>query len=338
MDISDKIDLITERVIQRLLINEEMDQSSRPDSGMNSKYIYHCARKKDLPSIFKFGFERFYFGKGVGQMYGPGIYCTTDLRSSIVNSHRGLYGPIIVRAEIKSYVGCLIWEPIIAKEVYGNKWRIEDQLNMLVPEYTEQMKRLTVLGQFNDGSTNMYDFIINPRERTSVGARQIWLQKDKFTNGSPYDKIRGFVFYGSVDGHTAVLKDSKNAIPLEYSEDHGKTWKHARTEQTLRYTQQDFDAELDFGKKYSKTFPVEYGFSRVKNKESKFNFIDKDGNELTTTWFEGASDFVQTTEGYPIAEVVYNNTSLYMTREGQIYGSLDDEYPLCGADELPDYV
>lgn len=336
----DKINSITEKVIKQLLINENYEQSSKPGGDMNAKYIYHCANQKDIPSIFKFGFERFYFGKGIGQMYGPGIYCTTDLQSSIVNSYRGLYGPVIVRAEIKSYNRCLIWESTIAKEVYGGKWRIQDQLEMFVPEYIEEMKRLPIMvfDGYSDGCRNMYDFIVKPRERNSVGGRQIWAQRNNFRNGSPYDKIRGFVFYGSADGHTAVLKDAKNAIPLEYSIDHGKTWKYARTEETLRYTKDDFDVELDYGKKYTKTYPVEYGFSRVQNKDNKFNFIDKNGKELTTTWFDGAGDFYEIIEDFKAAVVVYNGKEFYLTQDGDIYETLEDDAPYCSANELPKYA
>jgi hypothetical protein len=325
MNLSEKINLITEKVVDKLLMIEGYEQSSKPGDGMNAKYIYHCAREKDLPSIFKFGFERFYFGKGVGEMYGPGIYCTTDLQSSIVNSYRGLYGPVIVRAEIKTYKGCLIWEPIIAKEVYGDKWRMSDQLQMLVPEYIEQMKQLRVIGDFNDGASNMYEFINKWRERTSVGARQIWAQRNNFKGGSPYDKIRGFVFYGSVDGHTAVLKDAKNAIPLEYSIDHGKTWKYARTKETLRYTRDDFDVELDYGKKYKKTYPVEFGYSKVENHKGKINYINKDGEEISNIWFDGGSDFTEVIAGFPTAEVIYNGVSVFLSVDRQIYEKIKSQ-------------
>lgn len=334
-----KIDLLTEKIVKKIVMLEGLEQSSKPGHGMNSKYIYHCAREKDLPNIFKFGFERFYFGKGVGQMYGPGIYCTTDLQSSIVNSFRGLYGPVIVRAEIKTYYGCILWEPIISKEVYGNKWRISDQLELLVPDYIEQMKKLPVIGEFNDGADNMYDFLNKWRERTSVGARQLWLQRNNFKNGSPYDKIRGFAFYGSVDGHVAVLKDAKNAMPLEYSLDHGKTWINARTEETIRYTKDDFDVELDYGHKYKKTFPVEYGYSKVLNNENKVNYINKDGVEFSPIWFDSGSDFSKIIGiEIPVATVIYNGIQIYILTDGQVYETLEDDYPLCNINEITDYI
>jgi len=336
MNFDDKVNLITEKIVERLLIVENMEQSARPGHGMNARYIYHCANQKDLPSIFKFGFERFYFGKGVGEMYGSGIYCTTDLQSSIVNSYRGLYGPVIVRAEVKSYKNCLIWEEIIAKEVYGGKWRMEDQLQMMVPEFINQMKQLRVTGDFNDGSRNVYEFIVKRRERSSVGARQLYLQRNNFQNGGPYEKVRGFVFFGSVDGHTAVLKDAKNAMPLEYSVDHGKTWKYARTEETLRYTKDDFDSELDFGNKYAKTNPVEYGYSRVLDKQGKTNYINKDGDEISQVWLDGGSDFNKVGGGEPVAEIIYNGIKFYLTTDGMVYQELEDDYPLCSLDELPE--
>jgi hypothetical protein len=125
-------------------------------------------------------------------------------------------------------------------------------------------------------------------------------------------------------------------MPLEYSVDHGKTWKYARTEETLRYTKNDFDSELDFGKKYAKTNPVEYGYSRVLNKQGKTNYINKDGEEISQVWLDGGSDFNKVGGGEPVAEIIYNEIKFYLTTDGMVYQELDDEYPLCSVNELPD--
>lgn len=327
---------ITNKIVEKLLM-ESYEHSSTPGMDMDANYIYHCADIERVPKIFKHGFERYFFGKGVGEMYGPGIYCTSDLQSSIVNAKRGLYGRAIIRAEIKTYKDCLIWQPVIAKEVYGTNWRIKDQLRMLVPEYIEQMKNMPVMGDYQDGSKNMYNFLIRPRERTSVAARQIWLQKNNFKGGGPYRKIRGFVFYGSADGHVGVLRDAKNAIPLEYSLDYGKTWKYARTEQTLRYTRDDFDVQLDYGDRYDDSIPPEYGWARVK-KNNKTNYINKNGKEISKTWFDKGGDFYETIDDFPTATVVYKGKSFFLDQDGEIYEALDDDVPYCKADELPNYV
>jgi hypothetical protein len=201
------------------------------------------------------------------------------------------------------------------------------------------MKRqpIIIFDDYDGGCRYMYEFITKPRERTSAGARQIWRQKkDRGFNG-PYDKVMGFVFYGENDGHTAVMKADKNPVPYEYSKDKGKTWILAQTEDTIKHTYGEFSPKLKYGDRYFKTNRVENGFSRVENKQHKFNFIDKDGTELTTTWFDGASDFTDV-NGEVIAEIVYKGNQLYLSKDAQIYEELNDEYPLCHANELPGII
>jgi hypothetical protein len=110
--------LLVEKVINRLTESADIDP----------KFIYHCAHNsedenKGYKAIFKFGFERYFVNKGIGNMYGPGVYTTVDLNSSITNAHRGEYGRIIIKAEIQSYDKFLIWNKLLAQATYGGKWK-----------------------------------------------------------------------------------------------------------------------------------------------------------------------------------------------------------------------
>jgi hypothetical protein len=211
---------------------------------------------------------------------------------------------------------------------------MEEQMNAIFPpELIQEMKSL----KYKDGS--FYSYLTLPREWTSNAALAFWdvTRRGVFKNGNPYDYIHGFVFHGSRDGYVAVVKDVKNLIPLEYSKDYGKTWINGQTEKTLKYTKNDFDVAYHHGKKYDKTTPPENGFAKVE-KGGKINYINKEGKEISTTWFDGGGNFTEVSEGFPIAEVVYNNNSFFLSNDGDIYETIEDEYPMCSADELPDYV
>lgn len=329
------INVVYDNFKNKLLEFIRHDYDISPNT-VDTRYVYHCAKPSSsendgYKAIFKFGFERYFVNRGAGNMYGPGVYTTIDLASSSVNARKNIYGNVIIKAEIQSYDKFLIWHEILAKKVYGDKWRMKDQFEMLIPEAAAILKRerpevykhLTELGP----------------GRNAEKARDFWVlcSNGILKNTNAYDKIHGLAFIGQNDGHVAVVKDVKNLIPIEYSLDYGHTWKRGATEKTIRYTKDDFDVQYHYGKRYDKTTPPEFGYAKVE-KRGKFNFVDKNGKEISTTWFDAASNFVNTVEGYPVAEIIYAGYSLYLTKEGYIYQSIDDDYPLCHADELPNEV
>lgn len=332
MKLNHRIDIITEKVIKKLYEYKHNFDIS-PDT-INTKYVYHCAKNSNsdndgYKAIFKFGFERYFVNKGAGNLYGPGVYTTIDLASSVLNAKKGLYGNVIIRAEILSYDKFLIWHKILAKKVYGSNWRLADQFNLLFPKASSMLK---------NSAPQIYKNLTEPNEiRTAPIANNFWNLCKHGSFGDAYDNIHGMVFIGSNDGHVAVVKDVKNLIPIEYSTDYGVTWKKGVTDKTLKYTKNDFDVAYHFGNKYDKTTPPEFGYAKVE-KNGGVNYIDKHGNEISDNWFDVGSNFTETTAGYPMAQVVFSGHSLYLAKDGQIYQDIDDEYPLCHANELHEYV
>ena len=328
----DKVDSITNKVIQTLL--EGYHNPHPSDDSFDPRFVYHAAREKDLNKIFTYGFESFFVGKGVGNMYGRGIYTTSDLASSESNAKKGTYGNIIVRCELQSYDRFLIWEQALAKKVYGGKWRMQDQLDAFLPEYIDQMK--TINTGSAEGFNNLYDLMTKIREHTSVAAHQFWLfcKSNRFENGNPWNKIYGLAFYGLNDGHVAVIKDVKNPIPLEYSTDYGNTWINGRNEDTLRYTKQDFDVDLHYGAKYDKVTPPEFGWAKVE-KGGKINYINKQGKEISKTWFDSGSNFIKYSDDLAMAKILFNDEFAFLGSDALIYEELGGE-PICSADDLSD--
>lgn len=333
MNLTSKISILTEKVIQKLYEYSEHNYNISPDT-VNTKYVYHCARNSNsenegYKAIFNFGFERYFVNKGVGNLYGPGVYTTIDLASSIINAKKGIYGNVIIKAEILNYDKFLIWHPILSKKVYGDKWRLKDQFNILFPKEANQLKI---------ENPAAYKKLTEPDElRTGPLAHQFWVLCSRGFLSNAYDKIHGLAFIGSNDGHVAVVKDVKNLIPIEYSLDYGKTWNKGVTDKTLKYTKHDFDVAYHFGKKYDKTTPPEFGYAKVE-KNGKVNYVNKEGEKISTNWFDGGGNFTETIDGHPIAQVIYSGYSLFLSKDGQIYQDLDDEYPLCHANELQEYV
>ena len=70
-------------------------------------------------------------------------------------------------------------------------------------------------------------------------------------------------------------------------------------------------------------------------KNNKVNYINKGGSEIGNVWLDAGGHF-SIVDGEPIAEIVYNNEPFYLTTDGDVYQSLDNQYPICDLDELPD--
>lgn len=299
------------------------------DFDNESKYVYHCARQEGdaFLKIFKYGFERYYLARGVGNLYGPGVYTTIDLESSITNARRGEYGRVIIKGEIISYDNFLIWNKKLASDVYGDNWKMEDQLTTIFsPETIDEIKE-----------KSFYNNIVRHNDFTSDNALSFYnnCKRGNFIHGNPYNKINGFVFHGRRDGRVAVVKDVKNIIPVEYSLDYGKTWAVGQTEQTLKHTKDEFDVAHKFGHLYADTQPAEFGWAKVKNDQGKTNYINKEGKTVSAVWFDGGGNFYSI-GGKPFANVVYNDQSMFIDPKGLVYIDIDDN-PICSTDEIPDF-
>ena len=66
------------------------------------------------------------FTPSMGSLYGPGLYATYELKSSLRPNMSG-YGDYIIKYKINP-TDFLIFDASVAKTVYGNKWKLEDQL------------------------------------------------------------------------------------------------------------------------------------------------------------------------------------------------------------------
>ena len=190
----------------------------------NEIYVYHCAHKRDLESIGETGFERFYSAKGVGNAYGSGIYSTFDLNSSVKNALEDKYGEVILKCKLKSLRNFLIYEPTIARQVFGNS-SIDFQLQKILSkdDYIKLKNETRLPGYhfWTNGTDSIYKLITNDpslgidQHHTSNCCHAVdWYA---WKNPSVDASIEGFVFRGPVDGLVCIIRDFKIAYPVEYS-------------------------------------------------------------------------------------------------------------------------
>ena len=189
----------------------------------NEIYVYHCAHMKDLDSIGETGFERYYSAKGVGNAYGSGIYSTFDLKSSVKNALEDKYGEVILKCKLKSLRNFLIYEPSIARQVFGNA-SIDFQLQKILSkdDYIALKNETRAPGyHFWVHGDNIYKMIINDpslgisANHTSNCCHAVdWYA---WKNPSVDASVEGFVFRGPVDGLVCIIRDFKIAYPVEYS-------------------------------------------------------------------------------------------------------------------------
>lgn len=314
------------------IIIEKAIKNKLNENNNSELYVYHCARTKDIKSIFKYGAERCYFGTNAGNFYGPGVYTTVDLASSVVNAHRSEYGRNIIRFKVlNDYNKFIIWEEPLARMVYGDYWRVKDQFSLLFPnKVIQHMKRIS----YGDGS--LYSYLARNVNFGSKLAKRFYEECNNNNYGgiNPYNLVDGFVFRGNRDGYVAIFKNAKSISPYQYTTNFGKTWITAETETTLEYTKNSFDSEYLYGHLYDKVFTTERGWAKVM-KGGKVNYIDKDGSEISDVWLDGGGHF-GVVDGESMAEIVYEGESFYIDTDGNVFQSIVDEYPICELEELPD--
>lgn len=302
------------------LLNEEF---------INDKfYVYHGTPLKNLDSIFTFGFERYFGGSHVGELYGRGIYSTYDLDSTIDNLTTGKYGgKLIIKIEVFNLNKFIIYDKEVARKVYKNKASIKDQFELIFPKETiDELKRMKFI---SDQYESLYDFLIDETiTYSSDQCIRLYTATNHFKDlkiESPYDNLDGFIFNGRSDGKVCIIKDFKNALPVEYTKDLGATWIKKESEKLKKYTLDDFDAQYRFGKKYKTVNVPTYGYSKVQNHKNKINYIDKSGKELSPFWFDDGSNFDEFPDGRIMATVRIEDGYFLLDNKKNMYLSIDDD-------------
>ena len=323
--------ILSEEYLRKLIRETIIDEAG--EFGLNVKGdltlndiksgvpLYHRPNDRQdgeavIKSLFKYGFSREYTNSNGGNMYGAGVYTVYSLGSS--QTHATGYGHSIIKAYLLGgYEDFLIFNQDIAKQVYGDGWRIETQFDKLLPKnMAEKAKK-----HFNSHNSSW---------RTSDMAYSMYLLFGKELDKT---KIRGFVFTGGHDGNVCVVRDFSSVIPVEISYDNGRTWKIGITDELIKMAGSSTDTFFKYknavdnkGEKYfDDVSPRAVNGFVVVHKNKKTNYINVKTDELISDiWFDRGTDFND--EGCAIVELDGEKAGLYY--DGDIIYICDDDWQI----------
>ncbi len=191
------------------------------------KYAYHRTRFDNVEGIAKDGFR-----PGFGDLYGSGWYMCYDLNSQL---RPGMlhYGEAIIKSEIFSK-GVLVFDYLLAKKIYGNKYSLIDQLlthriyrtELHIPQRLKRLsKKLEATFERPELSAAWYGQVfvggkdIDEAERSLTGGMDRYGGPDSFidSNGLPkLPAMTGVVITGNHDGNVLIVYNHRTAIPRQY--------------------------------------------------------------------------------------------------------------------------
>ena len=238
--------------------------------------LYRVAFSKDIPSIFKYGYSREFTSSKGGNMYGPGVYCTVKLGDTIHNvKTKPEYGDCIVKMRlIGGFDRFLVFDEWLAKQTYGNSWRIEDQVILLTGshEFAAKVRMFMNSGEVTHSRTAPAAYLV-----WRAYAKQLW---QKY-------KIRGFVYKGNRDGFCALPFDFSAVIPYAVSYDQGKTFITKFNQEQYDRMQKTIDAEFRYKGQFQDVMTPVNGFCAVSKNRDQWNLVDISTDELVSpVWLD----------------------------------------------------
>lgn len=197
-----------------------------------AKYGYHRTDIKNVAGIIEKGFR-----PGFGTMYGSGWYMCYDLQSQL-KGDMDHYGNALIKSRIFEK-GCIIFDYNLAKQYYGSRYTIVDQLlanrfyasKSMIPipwleisdacELSLADPRYSATIAYNcfvedlKGSYVIESGSLNPcqNKKNTWGVGSVGLKN----NVPRIGRLTGIMFTGNHDGNVYVCYDPKSAIPEEYA-------------------------------------------------------------------------------------------------------------------------
>ena len=225
----------------------------RSNVGKNNENVmYVCTHCYFVEGIMQQGFSRAYANvndkddNGGALTYGDGVYGTPSIKNAANNLSRKTasktkkpdgykYGNIILKCILMGgWKGFLIFDGNFARKIYGDKWQVMDQIDLIVKDKTanaelknyvqpylrmelyDPKKDPTGLGRTNHIIFNMFNNGWSAEQRKSG--------IEKWTNFFRKNGIRGAVYHGHGDKFCSVCYDYSEVIPFAISYDYGQTW------------------------------------------------------------------------------------------------------------------
>lgn len=278
-----------EKYVDKLVTEELMREAEMPsmetiDTGNGMETVYRVAFSDQLDSVFSFGYDRIYTGTKGGNMYGPGVYCTFNLRDSIENvKTKPEYGNCIMSMRlVGGFKNFIIFDEYLAKKTYGRNWQIEDQLATIMGLDNNTLNSVVrnLRSERYDGQRNSFY-----NGRTAPAAHSLWLNF-KQSLFKDYG-VRGLIYKGNRDGHCALVYDFKSLVPYGVSFDYGKTFKKRLTNDLYNHIRDHADVSFQFGGKYKEIFQSVKGYTLVGDGNGKLNIVsNRTEKPISPYWFD----------------------------------------------------
>ena len=176
------------------------DQAEKVQLNGTELTVYHRTAISDTAdTICSVGFMA-----GSGAMYGKGIYSTYNLVSTLRNEILG-YGGVVVEAKV-DISNFLIFDYGMAKRVYGNNYRLIDQIKNVIGIEN-------VLGtQNNQESLQQIEEYSKQLEKGGTTSDIAYPMSMKYRLDS--SGVRGIVYTGKTDGNVALSYKELNVTPI----------------------------------------------------------------------------------------------------------------------------
>ena len=216
----------------------------------NENIMYVCTHCYFVEGIMQKGFSRAYANvndkddNGGALTYGDGVYGTPSIKNAANNLSQKTadirkkpdgykYGNVILKCILMGgWKGFLIFDGNFARKIYGDKWQVMDQIDLIVKDraanaelknYVQPYLRMELYDPRNDslGRTN---HIIFNMFNNGWSAEQRKSGIEKWTNFFRKNGIRGAVYHGHGDRFCSVCYDYSEVVPFAISYDYGQTW------------------------------------------------------------------------------------------------------------------
>jgi len=218
--------------------------NNRPQKQMSDAELVASSLKALIGYPFTSGTG---FEPGFRAFYGPGLYTCYEFNPDIVS----VYGDIAIKFET-DIKGFLILFEDVAKQVYNDMWRIEDQLRLLLQDKLDEHKleelissvmKLDIESINNTKMFGDYD--------TSSLALELFRTIFKYLNKDFIkENIKGLIFKGGRDGAVCAVYNPQRDVNIvglgkvEHNEETKETdiiWKDNLASFVNLYKQQDDD-------------------------------------------------------------------------------------------------
>lgn len=364
------INNLFENVVNDVLIKEWTDGATNYDSYITfvdddpkkGFYVYHACHADSVNSIMTAGPRRIFVASNICCSYGEGLYATYTLKSAKVNATRRdsrkndglLYGGYIARGICKRpLTQFVIFDPNIAKTVYGTELGIDEQLKCIFNGHMDMYNAIS--------SHSYYSYVTSNFKmgHSSQGAAHLWYIINDLDGKGMYTRrfIKGVIFSGGNDGNVFVGYDMNCVEMVGYSKDNGNTFINIdRNEWEHKQHANNFDLQNELGNLYD-VYPTQGftdGFAVVGRRvngqmkyrilaqpkleyEKRHNKTVADGR-ISSIWFDGVYGLTFAVDD--TMKVSYDGT-LYIIKKFphgkyKVYDNDEGVY-CCELNDLPTY-